>query len=101
MFTKIQEIFSIPELKRRVLFTLGLLIVYRIGSHITTPGVDAGVLTEFFERQRGTILGLYDLFAGGNLAKASIFEYIEVFYNRKRRHSTLGFKSPTEFEHGR
>jgi len=73
MFTKIQEIFSIPELKRRVLFTLGLLIVYRIGSHITTPGVDAGVLTEFFERQRGTILGLYDLFAGGNLAKASIF----------------------------
>jgi preprotein translocase subunit SecY len=73
MFTKIQEIFSIPELKRRVLFTLGLLIVYRVGSHITTPGVDAGVLTEFFERQRGTILGLYDLFAGGNLAKASIF----------------------------
>jgi preprotein translocase subunit SecY len=73
MFNKIQEIFSIPELKRRVLFTLGLLVVYRIGSHITTPGVDASVLTEFFERQRGTILGLYDLFAGGNLAKASIF----------------------------
>jgi preprotein translocase subunit SecY len=73
MFNKIQEIFSIPELKRRLLFTLGLLVVYRIGSHITTPGVDAGVLTEFFERQRGTILGLYDLFAGGNLAKASIF----------------------------
>src|SRR5688572_1051632 len=73
MFTKIQEIFSIPELKRRVLFTLSLLIVYRIGSHITTPGVDASVLTEFFERQRGTILGLYDLFAGGNLEKATIF----------------------------
>ncbi|HKW14331.1 MAG TPA: preprotein translocase subunit SecY [Candidatus Krumholzibacteria bacterium] len=73
MFNKIQEIFSIPELKRRLLFTLGLLVVYRVGSHITTPGVDAGVLTEFFERQRGTILGLYDLFAGGNLAKASIF----------------------------
>ncbi|HET6347562.1 MAG TPA: preprotein translocase subunit SecY [Candidatus Krumholzibacteria bacterium] len=73
MFNKIQEIFSIPELKRRVLFTLGLLVVYRVGSHITTPGVDASVLTEFFQRQRGTILGLYDLFAGGNLAKASIF----------------------------
>ena len=73
MFTKIQEIFSIPELKRRVMFTLGLLIVYRIGSHITTPGVDASVLTEFFARQRGTILGLYDLFAGGNLEKATIF----------------------------
>jgi preprotein translocase subunit SecY len=73
MFTKIQEIFSIPELKRRVLFTLALLVVYRIGSHITTPGVDASVLTEFFERQRGTILGLYDLFAGGNLEKVTIF----------------------------
>ena len=73
MFTKIQEIFSIPELKRRVLFTLGLLVVYRVGSHITTPGVDSSVLTEFFERQRGTILGLYDLFAGGNLEKATIF----------------------------
>jgi preprotein translocase subunit SecY len=73
MINKLQEIFSIPELKRRVMFTLGLLIVYRIGSHITTPGVDASVLTEFFARQRGTILGLYDLFAGGNLEKATIF----------------------------
>jgi preprotein translocase subunit SecY len=73
MLTKIQEIFSIPELKRRVMFTLGLLVVYRVGSHITTPGVDASVLTEFFARQRGTILGLYDLFAGGNLEKATIF----------------------------
>ncbi len=73
MIGKIQEIFSIPELKRRVLYTLGLLIVYRVGSHITTPGVDATVLSEFFQRQRGTILGLYDLFAGGNLHKATIF----------------------------
>ena len=73
MLNKIQEIFSIPELKRRVLFTLGLLIVYRVGSHITTPGVDASVLAEYFQRQQGTILGLYDLFAGGNLHKATIF----------------------------
>ncbi len=73
MINKLQEMFSIPELKRRLLFTLGLLIVYRIGGHITTPGVDATVLTEFFARQRGTILGLYDLFAGGNLEKATIF----------------------------
>jgi len=73
MINKIQEIFSIPELKRRVLFTLGLLVVYRIGSHITTPGVDASVLAEFFQHQQGTILGLYDLFAGGNLHKATIF----------------------------
>jgi preprotein translocase subunit SecY len=73
MITKLQEIFSIPELKRRVIFTLALLVVYRVGGHITTPGVDASVLTEFFARQRGTMLGLYDLFAGGNLHKATIF----------------------------
>ena len=73
MITKLQEIFSIPELKRRVLFTMALLVVYRVGGHITTPGVDASVLAEFFARQRGTILGLYDLFAGGNLEKATIF----------------------------
>jgi preprotein translocase subunit SecY len=73
MISKIQEIFKIPELKRRVSFTLTLLVVYRIGGHITAPGVDASVLTEFFARQRGTVLGLYDLFAGGNLSKATIF----------------------------
>jgi len=73
MITKLQEIFSIPELKRRVIFTLALLVVYRVGGHITTPGVDASVLADFFARQRGTILGLYDLFAGGNLEKATIF----------------------------
>ena len=61
MITKIQEILNIPELKRKVLFTLWLLIVYRIGGHITTPGVDAAVLTGFFAGKQGTILGLYDL----------------------------------------
>ncbi|MCZ6766115.1 MAG: preprotein translocase subunit SecY [bacterium] len=73
MIKKIQEILNIPELKRKVLFTLSLLIVYRIGGHITTPGVDASVLTGFFAGKQGTILGLYDLFAGGNLEKATIF----------------------------
>jgi preprotein translocase subunit SecY len=73
MITKLQEIFSIPELKRRVIFTLALLVVYRIGGHITTPGVNPAVLTAFFTGKQGTILGLYDLFAGGNLAKATIF----------------------------
>jgi len=73
MIGKIQEIFSIPELKRRVMYTLGLLVVYRIGSHITVPGVDPVVLTEWFRGQQGTILGLYDMFAGGNLEKATIF----------------------------
>ncbi len=56
-----------------MLFTIGLLFVYRIGAHITTPGVDASVLAGFFERNKGGILGLYDLFAGGNLRRATIF----------------------------
>ncbi len=73
MANKLQEIFGIPELKRRVLFTVGLLIVYRIGGHITTPGVDVSVITGWFQQQQGTIFGLYDMFAGGNLEKATIF----------------------------
>jgi preprotein translocase subunit SecY len=73
MITKLQEIFNIPELKRRVLFTIALLVVYRVGGHITTPGVDATVITGFFAQQKGTIFALYDLFAGGNLEKATIF----------------------------
>lgn len=73
MITKLQEIFNIPELKRRIFFTLALLVVYRIGSHITTPGVNPSVLTAFFSGKQGTIFGLYDLFAGGNLVKATIF----------------------------
>jgi len=73
MIQKLQEIFSIPELKRRLLFTAGLLFVYRLGSHITTPGVNPAALTAFFQGKQGTILGLYDLFAGGNLTKATIF----------------------------
>jgi preprotein translocase subunit SecY len=73
MFTKFQNIFSIPELKRRVLFTIGLLVVYRIGGHITTPGVNPLALSYFFESQKGTIFQLYDLFAGGNLRRATIF----------------------------
>ena len=73
MITKLQEIFNIPELKKRVMFTIGLLFVYRIGAHITTPGVNTSVLAGFMEQARGTVLGLYDLFAGGNLRRATIF----------------------------
>jgi preprotein translocase subunit SecY len=73
MLKKFQDIFSIPELKRRILFTIGLLVVYRIGGHITTPGVNPLALSYFFESQKGTIFQLYDLFAGGNLSRATIF----------------------------
>ena len=72
MIKKFQDIFSIPELKRRILFTVGLLIVYRIGGHITAPGVNPVALKAFFTAQKGTIFALYDLFAGGNLSRATI-----------------------------
>ncbi|HSG29597.1 MAG TPA: preprotein translocase subunit SecY [Candidatus Krumholzibacterium sp.] len=73
MIKKFQDIFSIPELKKRILFTVGLLIVYRIGGHITAPGVNPLALKAFFQSQSGTIFALYDLFAGGNLSRATIF----------------------------
>ncbi len=68
-----QSMFRIPELKRRILFTAMILIVYRLGGHITTPGIDLDAIRQFFEGQQGTLVGLYDLFAGGNLRQATIF----------------------------
>jgi len=68
-----QNIARIPELKRRVIFTLAMLAVFRIGVHIPTPGVDAEVLRHFFESSRGTLLGLFDMFAGGALRQFSVF----------------------------
>ncbi len=70
---KIAAIFRIPELKRRILFTIGLLVVYRLGGHVPTPGVDGSALAEFFATQSNTLFGLYDMFAGGNLSQATIF----------------------------
>lgn len=68
-----QNIFKIPELKKRIYFTLALLIVYRIGVHIPVPGIDAVALASFFERARGTLLGLFDMFSGGALERFSVF----------------------------
>ncbi len=73
MWEKIQNIFNIPELRRRILFTLGLLVVYRIGGHLPTAGIDTQALGEFFRMQRGSLFGLYDMFVGGNLSRATIF----------------------------
>jgi preprotein translocase subunit SecY len=73
MFEKLANIFRIPDLRKRVLFTLGLLFVYRIGGHIPTPGVNADRLAQFFEQNRGTFLGFVDLFSGGQLRRLTIF----------------------------
>jgi len=68
-----QSMFRIPELKRRILFTTLILVVYRLGGHITTPGIDLDAIRQVFEGQQGTLVGLYDLFAGGNLSQATVF----------------------------
>lgn len=68
------NIFKIQELRERILFTAALLIVVRLGSHITIPGVDARVLADFMRRSaEGSLFGLYDLFVGGAFSNAAIF----------------------------
>ena len=64
---------KVPELQKRLLFTLFMLFVYRIGIHIPTPGIDSAIMAEWFEQQRGTLLGMFDMFAGGGLRSLSIF----------------------------
>jgi len=61
------------ELKKRIWFTLGALIVYRLGTFIPLPGIDAAVLADIFRQQQGGILGMFDMFAGGALGRMSIF----------------------------
>jgi preprotein translocase subunit SecY len=73
MFEKLANVFRIPDLRKRILFTLGLLAVYRLGGHIPTPGVNADKLQQFFEQNRGTALGFVDLFSGGQLRRMTIF----------------------------
>ncbi|MGD0367123.1 MAG: preprotein translocase subunit SecY [Acidobacteriaceae bacterium] len=73
MFEKFLNIFRVPDLRRRVLFTLGILAVYRLGAHITTPGVNVAALESFFNNQAGSSLGLVDLFSGGNLRRLTVF----------------------------
>src|SRR5579863_9154412 len=73
MIEKLLNIFRIPDLRRRILFTLGLLAVYRLGGHIPTPGVNADKLAQFFESNRGSFLGFVDLFSGGQLRRLTIF----------------------------
>jgi len=73
MFEKLANIFRVSDLRKRVLFTLAMLAVYRFGSHIPTPGINTDALQKAFEQQSGGLLGFYDLFSGGNLRKLTIF----------------------------
>jgi preprotein translocase subunit SecY len=73
MLESIKNVFSIPDLRRRVIFTLLLLAVYRVGWQIPNPGISATALAEFWQSQKGTILGFVDLFSGRNMSKMTIF----------------------------
>jgi preprotein translocase subunit SecY len=73
MLEKLANIFRVPDLRKRLIFTLAMLAVYRLGGHIPTPGINADLLQQFFEQNRGTMLGFVDLFSGGQLRRLTIF----------------------------
>ena len=69
----VKNMFRIEDLRNRVLFTLALLAVYRIGAHIPTPGINTTVLEQLFNQSAGSVLGIFDLFSGGNFRRLTIF----------------------------
>ncbi|HRR42668.1 MAG TPA: preprotein translocase subunit SecY, partial [Syntrophales bacterium] len=73
MLDGFKNIGKIPELQKRILMTFLLLAVYRVGTHVPTPGIDTKALAAFFAEARGSLLGLFDLFAGGALSNLSVF----------------------------
>lgn len=72
MIGGIQNITKIPELKKRIIFTLLMLAVYRLGCHIPTPGINGSALAAFFNARQGTLFGLFDMFSGGALKRLSV-----------------------------
>ncbi|MGD2122340.1 MAG: preprotein translocase subunit SecY [Gemmatimonadota bacterium] len=73
MANPISNLWRVPELKDKILFTLLMLLIYRFGAHITVPGLDVGALREQFGQLQDTFLGIYDMFVGGGLSRATIF----------------------------
>jgi preprotein translocase subunit SecY len=73
MLQSLRNIWEIPDLRKRVLFTLGILAVYRLGNHIPTPGINPQALIEFFEQNKTNWFGLVDMFSGGNLSRVTVF----------------------------
>ncbi|HEX4021174.1 MAG TPA: preprotein translocase subunit SecY [Acidobacteriaceae bacterium] len=114
MLEKLKNIFRIPELRNRILFTAGILFIYRLGSHIPTPGINTTLLEQFFQQQSGSALGLVDMFSGGNLRRLTvfalgimpyitasiIFQLLEVVYEplaRLQKEGDLGRKKITQW----
>src|ERR1700730_5348520 len=72
-FEAVSNVFRIPDLRKRIFFTLLMLAIYRLGGHIPTPGIDANRLQEFFQQSQGTLFGFIDLFSGGMFRRLTIF----------------------------
>ena len=72
-FEAFGNMFRIPELRKRILYTLGILAVYRLGAYIPTPGINTEVLAQLFQQNQGSVLGVIDLFSGGNFQRMTIF----------------------------
>src|SRR2546430_5247026 len=69
----VANVFRVPDLRKRVLFALALLAVYRLGGHIPTPGIDTNKLEDFFRQNQGTLFGYLDVFSGGSFRRLTIF----------------------------
>src|SRR5581483_2444062 len=72
-FEALGNIFRVPDLRKRVLFTLGLLAVYRLGGHVPTPGINTGRWMDFMNSAGGSLFSFFDMFAGGNIRRLTIF----------------------------
>src|SRR5258706_16107571 len=72
-FEAFANMFRIPDLRKRLLFTLAILAVYRLGAFLPTPGINTDVLQQFFNQNAGSVLGVIDLFSGGNFRRLTIF----------------------------
>src|ERR1700736_1135260 len=72
-FEAFANMFRIPDLRKRILFTLAILAVYRVGAFLPTPGINTDVLTQLFQQNQGSVLGIIDLFSGGNFRRLTIF----------------------------
>ncbi len=73
MNDSLKNLFTVSDLRNRILFTLGMLAVYRVGHHITVPGVNLAALDELARQMQNNMFGLYDMFSGGNLSRVTIF----------------------------
>lgn len=73
MLDTFKNIFRIPELRKKILFTLGIIFIYRLGGHVPTPGIDPKVLGDFFAQSQNSLFGLYDMFVGGAFKRVTIF----------------------------